>query len=162
MGFVVRTAVPEDYDGIADAHMDSIRTLGATQYDADIVNDWAAARIGEDYARRVARGAKLFVAVEKGRILGFSDYRVVRDLYRTAIYVRASAARRGVGSELFKIAETAARANGATKLYVEASLVAVLFYIANGFEEVGSSEHVLQTGRTMPCVRMCKHLKGLA
>ncbi len=159
MGFVVRAATPEDYDGIADAHMDSIRTLGRTKYDADAVSDWAAVRTGDDYARRVTNGAQLFVAVEGGRVLGFSDYRVVRGLHRTAIYVRAEAARKGVGSALFDLAETAARRGGAGEVHVDASLVAVPFYLANGFEEQGRGEHILPTGRTMPCIRMRKQLR---
>lgn len=158
MGFVVRAAVPEDYDGIAEAHMDSIRTLGPAKYDADAVNDWASVRTGEEYERREREGAKLFVAIEEDSILGFSDYRVAHGRHRTAIYVRASAARSGVGTALFEVAEAAARAGGATEIQVDASLVAVPFYLANGFEEVGHGEHTLRTGRTMPCIVMRKRL----
>ena len=141
--------------------MDSIRGLGPTKYDADAVNDWAAVRTGDDYAGRVANGARLFVAVEGGRVLGFSDYRIKRGLHRTAVYVRAEAARKGVGSALFNAAETAARRAGAEAIHVDASLVAVPFYLANGFEELGRGEHTLRTGRTMPCIRMRKRLVNL-
>jgi putative acetyltransferase len=158
LGFVVRAAVPEDYDGIAEVHMDSIRTLGPAKYDADAVNDWASVRTGEEYARRANDGAKLFVAVDGGSILGFSDYRAAQGRHRTAIYVRASAARSGVGTALFERAEAAAREGGATEIHVDASLVAVPFYLANGFEEIGRGEHTLRTGRTIPCIIMRKRL----
>lgn len=158
MGFVVRAAVPDDYDGIAEAHVDSIRTLGPAKYDADAVNDWAAVRTGEQYLRRAQNGAQLFVAVEGDRILGFSDHRVERGLHRTAIYVRAEAARRGVGSALYGVAEAAARQTGATEIHVDASLVAVPFYLANGFEELGRGEYTLRSGRRIPCIRMRKRL----
>ena len=159
MGFVVRAAAEEDYDGIAEAHMDSIRGLGPAKYDTDAVNDWAAVRIGDDYARRATNDALLFAAVEDGRVLGFSDYRIERGLHRTAVYVRAEAARKGVGSALFSAAETAARRAGAEAIHVDASLVAVPFYLANGFEDLGRGEHTLRTGRTMPCIHMRKQLR---
>ncbi len=39
-----------------------------------------------------------------------------------------------------------------------ASLAAVAFYQANGFQELGTGEHALQSGKRMACVSMRKHL----
>jgi hypothetical protein len=59
---------------------------------------------------------------------------------------------------LFRTAEAAAIAAGGTGIHVDASLAAVEFYTANGFEEVGRGEHRLWSGRSMACVFMEKHL----
>jgi GNAT superfamily N-acetyltransferase len=79
-------------------------------------------------------------------------------LHRTAIYVRGDATRKGVGTALVATAEEAARRNGATEIHVDASLAAVKFYEANGFEILGSGEHTLRNGRAMACVFMRKAL----
>jgi putative acetyltransferase len=105
---------------------------------------------------------RIFVAVDDestdGRLLGFSSYRLEKEQHRTAVYVAGRAARRGVGSALFRAAEAAARKSGATELHVAASLVAVQFYRANGFVEIGPGQHRLATGTTMDCVFMRKSL----
>lgn len=68
--------------------------------------------------------------------------RVKGDLY-------ASAMARG---EVFFIAA------GASSIHLDASLAAVEFYKANGFEEVARGEHRLWSGRPMVCVFMRKML----
>lgn len=159
MGLIIRPALATDTDGIARAHVASIQSLGASVYDAEVVNDWGAPRPAEHYVRRMQAGAQLFVAVEDGRIIGFSDYRVEKGHHRTAVYVRGDAARKGVGTTLFAAAENAARLHGAREIRVDASLVAAPFYAANGFEELGGGEHELKSGRKMACVFMRKLLR---
>ena len=161
--FTVRSAVAADSEGISEVHMVSIRTLGAKAYDPEIIDDWGAPRSGELYRRSMEKGTLFFVAVEHEpdkdeRILGFSSYVFVGDKHRTAVYVRGDAGRSGVGTALFTAAESAARHHGAEKIDVDASVGAVGFYKANGFEELGIGEHELKSGRKMACVFMRKYL----
>jgi ribosomal protein S18 acetylase RimI-like enzyme len=145
------------------AHLDSIRSIGALHYEAPIVSDWGARVRGELYAEAMARGDEFFVAIGeregKPEVLGFSSHRIDGGEHRTAIYVRGKAARLGVGSALFRMAEAAAIAAGATSIHVDASLAAVEFYTANGFQEVGRGTHRLSSGRRMACVFMRKNLE---
>lgn len=109
-------------------------------------------------------GELLFVAVSDdtpSRVLGFSGYRVEDGRHRTAIYVRGDAARIGVGTALFAAAETAARAHGATEIHVDASLAAVEFYQAQGFEQLAVGQHRLRSGALMDCVFMRKKVAAL-
>jgi putative acetyltransferase len=157
--FVIRAAQPDDADGLAAVHMESIRALGAGFYAPDIVSDWGQPRTGERYRAAMAEGERFFLAMEDAtRILGFSSYRKKDGKHRTAIYVAGQAARRGVGSALFGAAEAAARHDGATELHVDASLAAVSFYLANGFIERARGQHRLRSGRLMDCVFMRKPL----
>jgi putative acetyltransferase len=157
--FVIRAAQPDDADDLAAVHMESIRTLGAGFYAPDIVSDWGQPRTGERYRAAMVTGERFFLAVDDApRILGFSSYRQKDGKHRTAIYVAGHAARRGVGSALFRAAEAAARDNGATEVHVDASLAAVSFYLANGFIELARGQHRLRSGVLMDCVFMRKSL----
>src|SRR5262249_4430239 len=123
---------------------------------------WAACVGARLYLTAMSRGEVFFVAVGPPRdsleVLGFSSHHVDEDEHRTAVYVRGKAARQGIGSALYRAAEGAARAANATSIHVDASLAAVEFYRANGFEAVGRGEHRLSSGRAMPCVFMRKDL----
>jgi putative acetyltransferase len=159
---VVRRATVADADEMAAAHLDSIRSIGALYYDGPIVSDWSAHVKGDLYVHAMARGEAFYIAVRElpgqPAVMGFSSHRVDANEHRTAVYVRGQAARLGIGSALFRSAEAGAITAGATGIQVDASLAAVEFYKANGFEEVGRGEHRLSSGRSMPCVFMRKNL----
>jgi ribosomal protein S18 acetylase RimI-like enzyme len=120
---------------------------------------------GDLYVRAMDRGEVFFIAVGaidgEPAVLGFATHRVRGAEHRTAVYVRGAAARRGIGSALFRLAEADALESGADSVHVDASLAAVDFYKANGFEETSRGEHRLRTGRLMPCVFMRKALTGV-
>jgi putative acetyltransferase len=158
--FEIRRATPEDADGIAAAHLDSILTIGAQFYAAEIVQDWAARVNGPRYRESIEQGNAFFVAIGERdgqrAVLGFATHRIVAGQHRTAVYVRGAAVRSGIGSALFTRAEAAAVASGAAAIDVDAALGAVGFYLANGFTEIGRGEHELWSGRRMACVFMRK------
>jgi GNAT superfamily N-acetyltransferase len=159
-----RRAHASDADDIALAHRDSIRSLGSRFYPATVVDDWEQGLTGDVYVKAMEAGEVFFVAtgiVEgKALVLGFaSDYPVAGLIHGTSVYVRGVAARRGIGSALFGLAEAHARANHATSIDVEASLAGVEFYRANGFIEVGRGETRLRSGRPIACVFMRKDLE---
>jgi putative acetyltransferase len=159
-------ASQSDADEIAAAHLDSIRTLGALFYSAEVVNDWSARLSGDDagsvYVRAMDRGEVFFIGsgALDGRlaVLGFASHRVEAGEHRTAVYVRGAASRCGLGSALFRLAEAEAVSAGAASVHVDASLAAVEFYRANGFDEVVRGQHQLRSGRSMLCVIMRKDL----
>ena len=160
--FTVRRAERADVDEIAAAHLDSIRSIGPLYYDAAIVSDWGARVKGDLYVNAMACGEVFYVAIgrsgDRPEVLGFSSHRVDENEHGVAVYVRGNAARLGIGSALLRSAEAAAIAARATSIHLDASLAAVEFYKANGFEEVGRGEHRLWSGRPMACVFMRKTL----
>jgi ribosomal protein S18 acetylase RimI-like enzyme len=160
---VTRGAAPADADDIAEAHLDSIRSIGPVFYPSNIVDDWAEGLSGDVYLKAMAGGEVFFVATGtiEGRpaVLGFSsDYRIKGTRHGTSVYVRGLATRRGIGSTLYRLAEAHAVERGATSVHVEASLAGVEFYRANGFEEVGRGHAQLMSGRPIACVFMQKNL----
>jgi ribosomal protein S18 acetylase RimI-like enzyme len=157
----IRPAVLTDADSIAAVHVESIHSLGAKVYGADVISAWGAPRDGERYRRAMKGGELFFVAVsrdDRDWVLGFSAYRFEDGKHRTAIYVRGAAARMGVGTALFQAAETAAKEHGAAEIHVSASLAAVEFYKGCGFEELTTAKHHLKNGTPMDCVLMRKRL----
>jgi GNAT superfamily N-acetyltransferase len=157
--FSVRPATSADAAGIAGAHVDSIRSLGPSAYDRELVADWGAPRTADRYLLAMTRGERFFVAVDDhGKILGFAAHRVEAGDHRIAVYVRGAVGRSGIGSALLAAAEAVARTAGATAIDVDASLVAVQFYAANGFLTLEPATHALRSGRPMACVRMTKPL----
>jgi len=162
MGLVdIRQATPPDVDAIADAHLDSIRSIGARYYPADVIAEWGSLVTGRLYLDAMSSGEAFFVAIGASGeppVLGFSSHRVDEGEHRTAVYVRGGAARRGVGSALFRAAQADAIADRAASIHVDASLAAVEFYRRNGFIEVGRGHHHLGSGVQMPCVFMRKDL----
>jgi GNAT superfamily N-acetyltransferase len=163
MTFDVRRAYPSDASDIAAAHYDSIRSLGAGSYPPHVVDDWAEGLTADVYIKAMAGGEVFFIAVaaidRANMVLGFaSDYVREGSQHGTSVYVRGAAARRGIGSALFKLAEAEAISKGATSFRVEASFAGVEFYKANGFVEVARGETHLRSGRPIGCVFMEKAL----
>lgn len=159
----IRLAAPSDAQAMALAHRDSIRSLGGRFYPAPVLDDWAHGLAASVYIRAMTRGEVFFVATGTidgtASVLGFaSDYCREGSTHGTSVYVRGAAARRGIGSALFRRAEAHAVANGAASLEIEASLAGVDFYAAHGFVETGRGETRLKSGRPIACVFMRKPL----
>jgi len=160
--FQTRQAVPEDAGAIALAHLDSIRSIGPEFYPPDVVEAWCAGLTADVYVNAMHGGEAFFVATgrleDQTAVLGFSTHRVDDSQDGASVYVRGSVARRGIGTELLRLAETHALAHGATTIQIQASLAGVEFYKANGFVELGRGEAALMSGQSMPCVFMRKVL----
>jgi putative acetyltransferase len=163
MTFQVRRAGPPDAEAIAEAHRESIASIGPRFYPADLVEEWGARIEREMYCRAMNEGEVFFIALGPldGRpvVLGFSSHHIDDGEHGVAVYVRGRAARQGVGSALIAAAEASAVATGATRITIDSSLAAVEFYRAHGFRETGRGDHRLRSGSLMPCVFMRKDLE---
>ena len=162
-GVNIRLADRSDVDAMADAHRDSIQSVGAPYYPVDVVAGWLAGIAGELYLDAMDRGEVFFIATGnvngKTLVLGFSsDYPIEGATHGTSVYVRGQAARRGVGTALLRRAEAHAIAAGAAAVRIEASLAGAVFYKVNGYVEVGRGEIRLLSGHPIPCVFMRKSL----
>jgi GNAT superfamily N-acetyltransferase len=73
-----------------------------------------------------------------------------------AFFVHPAWARRGIGGMILEACETAARAAGFRRLEMGATLTGVPFYRAKGYVELEASEVPLESGLTLPIMRMGK------
>jgi putative acetyltransferase len=162
VGIETRRAHPGDAEAIAVAHLDSIQSIGPRFYPPEIVEAWGAGITPDLYVNAMEGGEVFFIATglidDRPAVLGFATHRVDDAQDGASVYVRGVAARQGIGTILFRLAEEHARAHGATSIHIQASLAGVAFYTANGFEELGRGDALLVTGRSMPCVFMRKLL----
>jgi putative acetyltransferase len=155
-----RRAYPHDAEAIAQAHLDSIRSIGPAFYPTDIVEAWGSGLSPAIYVRAMEGGEAFFMATGdldgQTVVLGFSTHRVDDDQDGASVYVRGGAVRRGIGTGLLRLAEDDARTQGAKTIQIQASLAGVEFYKANGFQEFGRGEALLMSGHSIPCVFMRK------
>lgn len=161
----IRRAERSDADAMAEAHRDSIQSIGPTFYRPRDVDAWQGGLTGSVYLDAMDGGEVFFIATGKvdgiSLLLGFaSDYRVEGGTHGTSVYVRGMAARRGIGTALLRLAERHAAANGARSIQIEASLAGVEFYRANGYSEVGRGEIRLMSGHAIACVFMRKEIRS--
>jgi GNAT superfamily N-acetyltransferase len=75
-----------------------------------------------------------------------------------AFFVHPSWARRGVGSRILEVCETAAAASGFSRLEMGATLTGVPLYAARGYIEGERREVPLAPGLSLPIVHMEKQL----
>src|SRR4051794_29619653 len=98
----IREATAADVDIIAAAHRDSIQALGPAFYPPQAIADWQEGIEPDLYLNAMASGEVFFIATEvihsEPVVLGFSsDYRIEGTTHGVSVYVRGSAARKGIG-----------------------------------------------------------------
>jgi putative acetyltransferase len=163
MDFRIRVAEPEDASAMAEAHRDSIESIGPRFYASNEIEAWTAGLTDDLYLRAMSGGEVFFVAAGRlgGRqvVLGFaSDYAIEGTKHGTSVYVRGAAARRRIGTALLQRAEAHARAAGATTIEIEASLAGVEFYRTNGYVDVREVQTRLVSGHRIATIIMRKDL----
>jgi N-acetylglutamate synthase-like GNAT family acetyltransferase len=75
-----------------------------------------------------------------------------------AFFIHPDWARRGIASSILEACEAAARNAGFTRLEMGATLTGVPFYRAKGYVELQRIEVPLESGASMPIVRMGKEI----
>jgi GNAT superfamily N-acetyltransferase len=163
-GFEMRRALRGDAEAMADAHVDSIQSLGPAFYSRKLVEAWKAGVSPSMYIQAMAGGEVFFIALAPldgaPAVLGFASHVPKGGDDGASCYVRGRAARRGVGSALWRLAEAHARAEWAAAITIESSLAGVAFYRAQGFVEIEPCHVQLRSRVSIPCVLMRKTLTG--
>ena len=164
MEFATRRATEADADGMAEAHVDSIRSIGPQFYAPHVVDIWAEGVEPRLYIDAMTRGEVFFIAIGNmdGRraVLGFaSDYPIAGTQHGTSAYVRGAVARCGIGSTLLRLAEAHGRSRGARTVRIEASLAGVAFYERHGYVALSHGDTPLRSGKSIAVVFMEKTLQ---
>ena len=159
-----RQALPSDAEAIAEAHLESIRSIGPAFYPPNVVDDWAEGLTGEVYVKAMEGGEVFFIATGTidGRpaVLGFSsDYRIEGTRHGTSVYVRGRAARLGIGSTLYRLAEAHAD-HGRSDEHSRRSVARRCGFLPGQRIRGGRARaHAqLMSGRAIACVFMRKNL----
>lgn len=129
-GVRVRRARPSDAAAVAAVMRGAVRGLARGAYRPDQIARWSSLPPLYHAWAMTAGGETYLVAERRGRILG---YAALRGREVTAIFVRPSAARRGLGAALLARLERLAASRGARSLFAKAALPALPFYAARGY-----------------------------
>jgi len=134
----IRPARDRDYAAIARLRRQTIRHVNAKDYPDAVIRTWAM-RESARTLRASATHCKRWVALDRGKIVGFSEHGFKGELSR--IYVHKGWLRRGIGSLLLKAAEASLRKLGCTEVRLESTPSARDFYAAHGYKLIRKAAH---------------------
>ncbi len=146
----VRHATSADAEAVRTVHYASIVGIGPEKYGRRQVEAWASGCGTADYTAGIESDAVEYVVAElDGVVVGFGSlscespdgYEAEAGGEVTAVYVLPSVARQGVGTEIYAELERIARKRGIAVLALSASLPAVPFYEAHGYDRVAERDH---------------------
>ena len=159
----IRRARQEDAPAIIQVHYDAVHVTARKDYEQGILEDWSSkdAERAERMKRQIEDNPEstiMIVAEINGVIVGFGEIVPAAEELR-AVYVSPSVNRMGVGRSILQELEALARQENVVNLSLDASLTAESFYTVNGYVVDERSEHILNSGRRMTCVKMHKTLR---
>lgn len=143
---------------VCEIHAASVRRLGAAHYSWEQIESWAQGPGLDRYVEFLAE-AEVYVAERGGAPCGYGLV-LPEEGEVQAVYVHADHARQGVGAAILEHLESRARAAGAQRLRLRASLNAEPFYLRAGWRVVERTTHVTRGGLELACVWMEKRLDG--
>lgn len=127
----IRLSTNKDSAEMARLRRTTIRYVNSKDYPKDVVHNWAA-KVGAKNFRESADTSKRWVAVDNEKIIGFCEHTFVCEISR--IYVHKDHLRKGVGSQLLKVAEDSLKKLGCQEITFESSITAKDFYEKNGYK----------------------------
>ena len=153
-GARIRRARLSDAPALAAIMRAAVRGVAPGTYPARTLAAWGSLPALYHAWALTAGGETVLVAELGGRAVGYAG---LRGAELTSLFVRPSAARRGVASALLGRAEALARRRGVRTLRVDAARSGVAFYRARGFSG-GRSVRVPLPGGSLAAVRLVKRL----
>lgn len=138
---VIRRAVPDDAEGVAQCHYAAVHEKGKGFYSDDILDKWSAPVTVEKIERRrsqiVNPENEMYVAEANGQIIGFMSFEA-QECKLGTLYVRKNPYGR-IGDQLMGLAKQRAAELQLTHFRLNSSLAAFEFYKRAGFVETGRS-----------------------
>jgi|SRR5215471_17777130 len=133
MQITIRRYDPRDAAGLADVFFRSVRQVALSDYTAAQVAAWAAEPPAPEQVHRTASDGRLtLVAVgDDDRVVGFIN--LEPDGHIDHLFVAPEAAGHGIASRLYEAIEEAARKQGISRLFTEASELARRVFQRKGF-----------------------------
>ena len=155
----IRPARPQDSFGIGRVVQAAVAGLIGPLYTRRQIDAWIADEAARILAPEPPRGCTVLAAESQGHIIAFS--RLHGDEIE-ALYVHPARAGRRIGHLLLRATEKCAWVRGIRALQLDAALNAVRFYESAGYKVLCPSRPVLDSGVTLPCLRMEKTLQPAA
>jgi putative acetyltransferase len=156
----IHNAVREEWPALLAIHYRAIHEIASADYPVDILNSWHSPNKQpdlSDFDKKLKHGQSVVVAEIDNQLAGFGEL-VPEKNELLAVYVNPDYTRQGVGTAILHELECIALEKNLSFLQMDASLTAVPFYKAHGYQDVGRDVHILRPGVKMDCVKMKKIL----
>lgn len=153
----VRKATLDDAQRVLDIRREAIRARCRDHYPWRDLEIWTSGDLSETFAKRVA--GHFHAAIVDGQVVGtgmvdLTDGRI------DAVFVLPEYMGQGIGRAMMHHLEGLARHAGLREVRLDATLNAVPFYRANGFEGEGTAVYHSSLGVSLTCVPMTKQLRS--
>ncbi len=139
----IRKATLADAAELARLHKATIRSVNKKDYSPQEIEVWSK-RTSAQRFRSAHSLAIRYVAVDNGKIVGFSDFKKEHPETFWGLYVHKDHIGKGIGSRLMKKMEEVARKMGAKKFVLSATKTAKAFYEKQGFTVIKKSKHPIE------------------
>jgi len=149
----VRNYSPLDLDAVIDIFLRAIREVASKDYNQAQIDAWAQVDRAAWGKRRLSRPT--WVALLGQALVGFTD--LVADGHLDMMFVCPAHQGIGVASLLLKTVEAAAKSQGLSRLFTEASITAKPFFEKRGFS-IQAPQWVSKRGQALANFRMEKIL----
>ncbi len=153
----IRLATAADIIAIHECHDAAILEKASETYNSNIIQGWMSYlnpdKIAKDQEKLSRSDFLCVVYEEKNMIYGFAMVDYAKN-YLNAIYVRQGAKTKNLGTKILDYIKLNAQSRGVTTLWFEASVNARDFYVRGGAVSLEETSHTLDTGQTMPCIKM--------
>lgn len=130
----IRNYESSDAREIADLFHDAIHAIGTEYYSHEQVEAWAPTPPNYSHWQHRLDIKQPFVAEMDRKIVGFIE--LDHDGHIDCMYTHKDYQRQGIAGRLYEHLKTIAGQKGITRLYVEASKLAMPFFAARGFRLV--------------------------
>lgn len=150
-GIGLRRYVTEDLDAVIAVFQRAIREVASRDYDAAQIAAWSQVDREAWEPWRLTRPT--WVAIDGPSVIGFSD--LEPDGHLDMMFVHPDYQGMGVASQLLRQVESAAAAQGLTRIFTEASHTARPFFARRGFL-LDAEQVVGKRGERMTNFRMHK------
>jgi putative acetyltransferase len=150
----IRAYQPTDLDAVIAIFLGAIREIASRDYASAQIDAWAQVDRESWALRRLSRPT--WVAIIDQLPVGFADLEPNGHL--DMMFVHPAHQRAGIASALLNAIEIAARAQGLSEIFTEASITARPFFERRGFSIV-TAQLVEKRGRHLRNYRMEKFLK---
>jgi putative acetyltransferase len=150
-GLEIRPAELSDAQEIKDLHARSVRALCRDHYTSDQIEAWLRNSTLEKYHRRL-KLHRAFVGEINGEVVGYVRWNPASNEL-CSIFIDPGQVGQGYGRKLMKVAYEDAALLGVAELWLDASLNAVPFYQAEGWQVVKKRMH-----GPLQCIWMTKKL----
>ena len=151
----IRKYRENDYREIAVLFHASVHAINNSAYTDDDLEAWAPSLIDYDHWKSRLALKKPYVAIQNNGIVGFIELESSGHI--DCLYVHPDYQKQGIATKLLEYVVSEAKKKGLDKLFVEASDVAKLLFIANGFQVISENEVQLR-GRILRNYKMDLYL----